>query len=100
MYHALVALLETQGIRSKEWRHPFVLSEFGKIFIHRRKIFPKEFSAMLYTIQRERNEADYNILPVSHKRAKRVFDKTCDLWNNINKVVEYEERKTQKGQGT
>lgn len=98
LYHLIIALLEKHGISSKDWGHAFVSSEFGRIFIHRKKVFPKEFSAALYIIQAERNKADYDISPVSFKKATRVFDKTGHLWNTIYEVIENAERKNEKRQ--
>ena len=50
---------------------------------------------MFYTIQRERNEADYNVEPITFKKAKRTFDKTQDLWNTLYKEAEHEKEKRQ-----
>lgn len=94
LYHLIIALLETQGIRSKEWDHGFVLGEFTKAFVHRKKKFARDFVTQLYDIRKQRNEADYSIFPVSAKKAKRVFDKTNVLWNNLRRELQYEKQES------
>lgn len=89
MYHALIALLEQKGVRSKSWEHRFVLGEFGKELVYRKKVFSREILAPLYDIQDERNEADYNVSSVSHKKAKRIFDKSRSLWNILSKGIKH-----------
>lgn len=85
LYHLLIVLLEKQGISSKNWKHEFGRGESAKEFVHRRKKLPRDVLTALYDIRNERNEADYNISPVTFKKAKRVFDKTHVLWNNLIK---------------
>ena len=92
-YHAMVALLEKHGIRSTKWPHEFVLSEFGRQFIHKRKMFPRELAATVHDIYNERNEADYRTEQKSEKKAKRLLDKTKNLWNLIRKKVANENQK-------
>jgi uncharacterized protein (UPF0332 family) len=83
IYHTLIALLEKRGVKSCDWGHKFVLGEFANQYIHRRKIFPRDFLNIVYEIRKERNEADYKVEQKSEKKAKRVLDKTKYLYNNI-----------------
>ena len=90
VFHASVALLETLGVKQEKWEHRFVLAEFNKQFVHRRKMFPSEISETMHTLFRQRREADYGRDEKPFKKAKRVLDKTSIIFHHIYSEFEHE----------
>lgn len=85
LFHASVARLEKLGIKQAKWDHRFVLAEFNKEFIHRRKIFQRSLFDVLVDAFDQRREADYGVEERSLKKAKRLLDKTERIFNSILK---------------
>lgn len=94
VYHGLTTLLEQHGIRSETWPHEFVLSEFGRLFVHRRKLFLQENINAAYAIRKKRSEADYGLDEISEKKAKRQLDKTKALCHTLFQEIEREKTST------
>ncbi len=94
VYHALVSILETNGVRSETWPHEFVLSEFGRLLVHRKKLFSQELVNTAYAVRKKRSEADYGLAEISEKKAKRMLDKTRSLCHTVFQEMEHEKANT------
>lgn len=63
-FYAAIAVLKTFGIEHPKHPHDWVQAQFSSEIIHRRRIFPKSFAAMLPNIQTVRHFADYREDPI------------------------------------
>ncbi|HZQ37236.1 MAG TPA: HEPN domain-containing protein [Dehalococcoidia bacterium] len=72
---AAVAMLLHAGVPQptggRIWDHGFVQAEFVRRFIHRRKLYPAEYAAVLDNLMERRHRADYRLTPVSRRQADR-----------------------------
>ena len=86
MFQIAVAILFKSGYRpkSKKLGHDWVQAEFTRVFVRRKKRFPR-LKNFLNEVQKLRDVADYSSEKISRKKAKRVLDKATTFIEHISK---------------
>jgi len=88
MFQIAVAILFKSGYRpkSKKLGHDWVQAEFTRVFVRRKKRFPR-LKNFLNEVQKLRDVADYSSEKISRKKAKRVLDKAKTFTEQISGEV-------------
>ncbi len=88
MFQIAVAILFKSGYRpkSKKLGHDWVQAEFTRVFVRRKKRFPR-LKNFLNEVQKLRDVADYSSEKISRKKAGRVLDKAKTFTEQISGEV-------------
>ena len=89
MFHAAIAILIIKEFppTQKHIDHGWVQSNFVGELINRRKILQSKFKSYLQDAQMVRNDADYKILLISKKVAKRQLSKSIELLAAVKEEI-------------
>ncbi|MCP4600745.1 MAG: HEPN domain-containing protein [Proteobacteria bacterium] len=74
-FHAAVAALSSAGIQLGRIKQEAVQAKFNGELIRRKKVYPGRFKSYLLELQAVRDNADYKLILVSEKVARRQLNK-------------------------
>jgi uncharacterized protein (UPF0332 family) len=86
-YHAAISMLASVGIQSQTNRHDWVIGQFSREIIHRRKLMDSGFNNFLSMLQQERFKADYSTDSVSKGKLEPLLKKAHTFITNISDKV-------------
>jgi len=74
-FHAAISALADAGIPIERIGHDVLQAKFSGELIRKRKIYPNKFRSYLMDLQSVRDDADYELIFISKKVAKRHLKK-------------------------
>lgn len=86
--HAATAALADAGISLYRVSHDAIQASFSGQLIRRRKIYPGRFRSYLLDLQSVRDDADYKLVFVSEKEARRQLQKAQEYVEAIHQEIE------------
>lgn len=87
LFQAAICVLESQGLRRREWTHKGVHSDFVQHFVRRRKLVPASFAGALPSVMQLRHIADYQQPGVSQRQAERAVRRAREFVTLLQREV-------------
>ncbi len=90
-YYALfwIAILAMThaGFKQEKWSHDGLRQKFNEELVHKRHIYPPQFTSWLSDAYSERLKAHYKIQGASVTRAKRLLTHTREFFAKVEEII-------------
>lgn len=86
VFWAAIAMLHYCGVKQKRWKHGDLKERFGMECIKRRRLCPEEFGRWVGELYELRNDAMYELEPISNKFAMRAVRKAEQFVQHAKEV--------------
>jgi len=87
MFWAAIVALERFGIRQERWSHGGLRSAFRDELVRKRHIYPDRFVDWLSDAYDLRNDAHYQRIEISVKKARRAVGHAREFVNAITEAI-------------